>query len=204
MTAHVPDPLRASDADRQQTENLLEQAFTDGRLSHDELLERTQVAWQATYRSELDLLTNDIGIRDARSLVPTGSYPPATRNEITGQSGPPMSLAIMGGTDRGGRWTCPERHVTTAVMGGVTIDLREADFEAEHTTIVVIAVMGGVDVIVPPDLDYEVDGFALMGGFGQSAKGRSPRPRPGAPKVKITGFALMGGAGVEIKEIGAR
>lgn len=57
--------------------------------------------------------------------------------------------------------------------------------------------MGGVDVIVPPDVTLEVGGLAIMGGFESKAEGPG---RPGAPTVHVTGFALMGGVDVKRKE----
>jgi hypothetical protein len=78
-------------------------------------------------------------------------------------------------------------------MGGVELDLRHARFAADETTITAVAIMGGIDIVVPEHLDVEVDGVGLMGGFG----GRRIGARSGGPRVRITGFALWGG--VEVK-----
>ena len=99
-------------------------------------------------------------------------------------------------------WTCPARHTVFALMGGIDIDLREASLEAEHTTIVAVALMGGIDILVPDDLHVEIDGVGLMGGFGEDLgtwrkDPRTVRPAPpGAPVVRVTGLALMGGVGI--------
>jgi hypothetical protein len=51
-------------------------------------------------------------------------------------------------------------------------------------------------VIVPPGVDVEVSGFAIMG--GRDIKLSGERPPPGAPRILIRAFALMGG--IDIKE----
>jgi hypothetical protein len=66
-TSTAPDPgtarpvrVRASDADRDTTVDLLQDAITRGLLTHDEGGERMAVAFAATYRDELPALTADL------------------------------------------------------------------------------------------------------------------------------------------------
>ena len=103
------------------------------------------------------------------------------------------------------RWTISESHLSVAVMGGNKIDLRTVSFTAPVTTIKVIAVMGGIQVIVPPELDVEIQGVGVLGGFGWSTKHPASDTEIDhrGPKVIIRGFALMGGAEVVRKERGA-
>ena len=56
----MPRELRASDAERQAVARRLEQAFRDGRLTVVEFDERTQAAYAARTRRELDGLTEDL------------------------------------------------------------------------------------------------------------------------------------------------
>ncbi len=58
--------------------------------------------------------------------------------------------------------------------------------------------MGGVDIIVPPDLRVEVTGFGLMGGWDD--KTRDEDLPPDAPLVQVRAFTLMGGVTVKSKE----
>jgi hypothetical protein len=57
-----PDPpdLRASDADREATAERLRVAAAEGRLDHEELEERLNLAYSAKLCSELGLLTADV------------------------------------------------------------------------------------------------------------------------------------------------
>ncbi len=61
-------------------------------------------------------------------------------------------------------------------------------------TIHAYALMGGVQIIVPEDIDVDVAGIGLMGGFDHSATGPG---KPGAPRLKVIGLALMGGVNVK-------
>ena len=50
-------------------------------------------------------------------------------------------------------------------MGGATLDFREARLPEGEVEIRVGALMGGVEIIVPPTLAVESNGAAIMGGF---------------------------------------
>lgn len=80
-----------------------------------------------------------------------------------------------------------------AVMGSATEDLRGVQIDDEHV-VEVVAVMGGVQVIVPPGVRVDMDTVALMGGADCDV---CDRPVPdGAPVVRVRGLALMGGVDV--------
>jgi hypothetical protein len=95
--------------------------------------------------------------------------------------------------DRGGAWVVPPRHSVVAVLGGVQLDLREARFSQREVTIDVFTLMGGVDITVGEDVEVDVSGFGIMGGFDHRATGPG---LPGAPKIRVVGLALMGGVNV--------
>jgi uncharacterized protein DUF1707 len=60
MERRVPRELRVSDAERQAVVRRLERALRDGRLTIHEFDERTQAAYGARTRAELDQLTEDL------------------------------------------------------------------------------------------------------------------------------------------------
>ena len=95
-----------------------------------------------------------------------------------------------------GRWVVPRNYVGVAVMGGIELDLREAQFSEPEVTIHAYTLMGGIEITVPEDVDVDVSGIAFMGGFDHNASGPGV---PGAPRVRIIGFALMGGVDVRRK-----
>jgi hypothetical protein len=91
----------------------------------------------------------------------------------------------------------PKRFSCFAFMGGGAIDLREADFADREVVINCVAIMGGVQVVVPPGVEVVVRGIGVMGAF-EHPRDDGP-PEPGAPRVVIDGFAFWGGVGVERK-----
>jgi len=78
-------------------------------------------------------------------------------------------------------------------MGGVEVDLRDAEVPPEGFTLTATAVMGGVEVIVPEDVAVEVSGAAFMGGREVTAVQPDD---PDAPVVRVQAYALMGGVEV--------
>ncbi len=107
-------------------------------------------------------------------------------------------LAIMGGVERKGAWIPPRRMTVAAVMGGAELDFREATFGAEVTDVWVVAIMGGVEIIVPPGIRTDLKGvIPIMGGSGSDAP--SAGLPPDAPTVRVRGLALMGGLEVKVR-----
>lgn len=52
-----------------------------------------------------------------------------------------------------------------AFMGGVTLDLRKADIPEGETVLDLTAVMGGIDIKVPSDINIVCEGTAILGGL---------------------------------------
>ena len=87
-----------------------------------------------------------------------------------------------------------------AGSAGAEIDLRDAELTSPVVEISAIAIMGGIEIIVPPGVRVEADGLALMGGFEDKVVEPGSTMSATAPLVRITGLALMGG--VEAKVLG--
>jgi hypothetical protein len=66
-------PIRASDAERDQTQALLRRHFADGRLTFAELEERVAGACEATTRAQLRALTADLPDFRAPMTRPAGT-----------------------------------------------------------------------------------------------------------------------------------
>jgi len=139
-------------------------------------------------------------LREAAGLPGPAQAPSAVQPAMAGRIGgtprSKFSVAIMSGARRMGRWVVPRNYVGVAVMGGIELDLREAQFSEPEVTIHAYTCMGGIEITVPEDVDVDVSGFAFMGGFDHNASGPGV---PGAPRVRILGFALMGGVDVRRK-----
>jgi hypothetical protein len=105
-------------------------------------------------------------------------------------------LALLGGATRHGAWEPAEVVRAVAVMGGIKLDFRDADLLEGETLVHCLALMGGVEILVPPDVNADVQGTGLMGGFPAF---RHRAPDPDAPTLRIRGVALMGGVDVKVK-----
>ncbi|WP_119731069.1 DUF1707 SHOCT-like domain-containing protein [Thermomonospora amylolytica] len=189
----TPDPrdLRASDADRERVAQTLREAAGDGRINLEELEERLTAAYSARTYGELEPLTRDL------PLSGTDAAPPGTAPDLRITGGEPTStvgVAVMSEFKRRGPWTAPRRFTAFAYWGGGTIDLTEARFSGPELRIRAFAIMGGIDVVVPEDLDVTVTGVGIMGAFDDKATGPGT---PGAPKVVVSGFSFWGGVTVK-------
>jgi hypothetical protein len=203
MTEDAPE-LRASDADRERVAEVLRDALAEGRLDMEEFEERLDATYRARTYGELAPITRDLPsgaqaapvprVSMAKSPAPSGSW----SGRITGGEGSSTwAVAVMSGFQRKGRWTVPRRFNSFAFWGGGEIDLREADFAAGEVEINCVAIMGGMQVIVPPGVEVVVRGIGIMGGFDHREEGVPGDP--GAPRVIVSGFAFWGGVGVERK-----
>lgn len=185
---------RASHADRNAIAERLRDAFADGRLDEEEFDVRIQLALSARTVDELRPLLADLGVTGGTLPAPA----PMTAPVVPG-GGPrhSMVVAVMGGAERKGRWRVPAEATALALMGGIELDLRAATLTSPVTTIRAVAIMGGVDIIVPPGVRVEMNGIPLMGG-GDSRVDDEHLPLT-APVVKVQYLAIMGGVSARTK-----
>jgi uncharacterized protein DUF1707 len=192
--AKDPRELRAADSDRDAVAAVLREAAAEGRLSLDEVDERLTAVYAAKTYADLEPITRD--------LPDTGVAPsvaPVAERDGSRFGGAPtskMAIAVMSGFVRRGRWGVPPAFTSVAFWGGGELDLREARFTEPQVTIRAVAVMGGINIIVPDDADVVINSIGIMGGFDQRAAGEGA---PGGPRIIIKGFAFWGGVGVERK-----
>jgi len=180
------DSLRVSDAERDAVLRTLGDHAAVGRLTLDELEERSGRALAAKTRGELATLTSDLPREAGQASEP--SPVPSRKKPVR------WMVAIMGGSHRRGRFRAVGKINAVAIMGGDEIDLREAEIEGGELTLDLFALMGGSTIYVPDSVELEVGGFSLMGGHEEAGSERPPRP--GAPLIRIRVYALMGGASI--------
>jgi Domain of unknown function (DUF1707) len=177
---------RAGDTDRIQVAQLLTDAAAQGQLQMSDYEDRLTRAYAAKTYDELDRLRSDLL---GSSVSPRHGGAP--------QPAPSMLLlAIMSAFERRGRWNVPKKLTTFALWGGGVIDLRYADFTSAEVDIHACSIMGGQTILLPPEVNVEISGHGVMGGFDHHVSGEGT---PGAPTVRIHGFSLWGGVGVRRK-----
>ena len=180
--------VRISDVERNEAVELLRHHCAEGRITLDEFSDRVGDVFEARTTADLELVTRDLPV-----VAPPTTAMPTTRRKRASQ----WIFAVMSGTGRKGRWRPAETTKVLAVMGGVELDLREALLDGPELTIHAIAIMGGIDIVVPEGIRVEVRGLPIMGGF--DSRIRDVPVLPGSPVIHVTGWALMGGVSVRNK-----
>lgn len=202
MTSDLPE-MRASDAERERVAETLREAVAEGRLEMEEFEQRLDATYKARTHGELEPLVRDLPAPGV-AVAPVGAAPAQTGSQRrwADRIGKPATsggaFALWGGFGRRGNWTVGRKFTAFAMWGGGEIDLREANFEDREVVIRCFTIMGGMQVTVPPELDVQVKGIGILGGFGERTKDDGV-PSPDSPRVRITGLALLGGVGVERK-----
>jgi hypothetical protein len=193
-------PAPAPGDHRQRTIDALCAHFAADRLEVGEFERRLDVAHRARAAGELDALLQDLpGGPVAASSVPA-PRPVALARDIRPRD---LIVAVMGETSRRGRWTPARSSFVYTLMGGSTLDFREALLGPGTTEIHVMTVMGGVEIVVPPQLALDISGIGIMGGFAHAA---SAPPATGdderLPLLRVRGVAFMGGVEIVVAEPG--
>lgn len=196
-----PDRLPAflspapTSADRERVVHELSLHFAADHLSMDELEDRLKLAYESPSLAQLNALASDLpAVRD--DDVGLGYAPTYAPSDIVPARG--VVMAILGGSARKGSWIVPRLLKVYALLGGAEIDLREARFAPGVTEIDCTAIMGGIEVIVPPGVRVESIGGAFMGGFATSG-GESIMLDPAQPVLRVSGLAIMGGVEVKVR-----
>lgn len=189
---------------REETIDRLCRDFAEDAFDMDELERRLDLAHAATSVEQLDRLVAGL---PARQRTPAPAKAPETRvaRPSGGESVAPVPghrfgviMSVFGSTARRGSWHPPAHVVSTAIMGSVELDFREAVLAGPHTRVTAVALMGGIEIIVPPDVRVETSGIALLGGFDHDDTRPEPPPED-APVLHVDGLALMGGVSVSVR-----
>jgi hypothetical protein len=187
------DPgARASAAERDRAVGLVRAAVDDGRLTPAQADARLAGIEAAVHREELRAYTDDL----EASPPPVEDRPPPA----TGAESPTSSISLLRATVRRGAWAPGPEHTVLAFMGGAELDLRHARLDPQGTTIRVFAIMGGVVIVVGPDVEVRCDGRGAMGGFADLSGPPTTPPPFGAPSLHVTGAAIWGGVEIRRRE----
>lgn len=197
---------------REQTTELLSQRFAEGVLELEEFEIRVERVEQANDLATLADLVSDLEPAFGDEAAESGSQAlavpeekalarPVDQSLIAARPKSKRMVAIMGGVDRKGQWLVPEKIKTWALMGGITLDFREAQLAPGITDIRVRSLMGGVDIIVPPGVMVESDGIAIMGAF-EDMHSVPEVVDEHTPRLRISGFAVMGAVDIQTRLLG--
>jgi len=201
-----PDPweFRASDSEREAFVEVLQVAYAEGRLSHEEYDERMAQAYEARTFAELAPLVADLP--NAHDLpAPPGLAQPSSQVVARGSSVPVTTqasavVAVFSSSSRKGRWAVDPDQSAVAVFGSVEVDLRQAELLSDDTEIRAVAVFGEVKVVVPSDVAVDVNGVGVLGEFERKSSRRRTADRgTGVPVIRVTGAAILGSVSIVVK-----
>ena len=186
-----PDHLRCSDADRSAVEQLLTDAYSDGRLTREEHDHRLSQVWSAKTFGELRTVTTD--------LVPAAPEPtPRTARTSDGFSRAVVDpsgagresdgiTAIFSSIKRDSDVLVRAEDEITSVLGDVLIDMTSAVFEAQSCRLSIMVLMGDVKLRVPAGVRGRNEINKVLG--DTKVKGLVPGE---GPELVLTGFCILG------------
>ncbi|MBX9391084.1 DUF1707 domain-containing protein [Streptomonospora nanhaiensis] len=172
------DDIRASDTERDDAVERLREACAEGRLTLEELSERTEAVFTARTRAQLARVVRDLPERPSAEVVDASG----------GTAEAPRLFALGDDLERGGRWVVDDGLTATAVLGHIKLDLRESFFVSPTVTLHLRTVLGSIMVWVPPGIGVELHGTAYLG----DRSVETVPARPGSPVVKIHATAMPG------------
>jgi hypothetical protein len=173
-------PIRASDQDREAVVQRLQDAFAEGRLDDAEFDQRTRAALTAKTSANLAPLLDDLPAAGRPSAGPGPGRGPGR-----------FAVALKNSMRRSGRWRVPARFTSVVYKGGGWLDLRAAELTAHVTTVVAVAYKSRIDILVPPGVRVEMEGFGVTNGWSADEDWERQLPAD-APVLHIRGIAYKG------------
>lgn len=181
-------------AAREQVLEQLSDAFAKDELGLDEFEARVDGAYQAATEEGLQVLVKDLS--PAAFAAPTSSGA-TTALAVPGERVKRVT-AILGNVERRGRFRVTSGYQVLSLMGNVELDLRDALLPDGLTVIHVRAVLGNIEITVPPTLPIECEGTGILASFAEL--NRMPAEgNPNGPVLRIVGSAVLGN--VEIRTL---
>jgi hypothetical protein len=174
------EPL-VGDRERRAADEVLQAAVGDGVITLGEYDERAALLWKARTRRDVDAVLADLPQAQLVAAPPPGPADARPRRVVAVMSEDTLSGAVAPGQAVQG-W---------ALMGKAVVDLRRSDLP-DGTRVHVGALMGEVEVQVPPGTNVHLTGMSVMGD-------RKVRVAPGnGPHLHVNAQALMGSVNVTV------
>jgi hypothetical protein len=186
-----PPVVRLSDRDRDAVAHRLQEAFAEGRLDDEEFDHRMRAALTAKLSTDLVPLTQDL---------PAATQRPATVAPavLAGRTPGKFAIAYKSSIRRGGRWRVPARFSTVVYKGSGRLDLRAAELSGPVTALIAVAYKSRIDVLVPPGVRVELEGFGVSKAWTAEEELENLLPAD-APVVHVRGIGYKGTIEVSTK-----
>lgn len=191
------DHLRCSDQDRSSVEQLLNDAYTDGRLTREEHDERLNLVWDAKTFGELRTVTTDLlpaASSPSVARLDDAGYPRAVVDPSGATSETGNIVAIFSSAKRDFAEGVPTNSQVVGIFGDVKLDMTTAVFKARSCRLNVTVAMGDVTVRVPAGVRVRNEVTTILG----ETKLQGLAPEAAGPELTLTGCCIMG----EVKVVG--
>lgn len=190
----------------------LTDAFAGDVIRVEEFERRVELVHRAQTPGELLALVDDLPRGETRpapagrsSTAPwqTGGAPGASPvrrgNPVPDAHRQESNLifSFLGGGSRTGPWVPARKNTAISILGGIELDFRECSLPPGVTDVWCFTTMGGIEIVVPPDVVVQSSGMGIMGGFEHI--GEVTRAPDDAPIIRINGVAVMGGVEISVR-----
>ena len=196
-------PVRSSniEAMREQAVEVLMEHFSNDVMGMEEFEGLLDVVNGCSTAGELRGLLSKLppveSSKPATDMIPaSGGMPVVVDADRVRDHG--FMISVLGGANRAGRWIPARKTLVLGVLGGLSLDFREALLGPGMTDLNVLTILGGVEIIVPPEMAVDVDGIALCGGFDHETDAPL-RSNPDFPTLRVRGLAVLGGVNVVVR-----
>ena len=109
-----------------------------------------------------------------------------------------FNFSIFGGFGLGkGAWKPGKKLTAISLFGGTDIDFQQAELEEPVTEVVCVSILGGIDIIVPPDLPVTVSGLSLLGGRDVKLSESGLEKQLSDKSLHINAIAILGGISIK-------
>ncbi|WP_314171388.1 DUF1707 SHOCT-like domain-containing protein [Streptomyces winkii] len=171
MTSLPEDPTSlVGDDDRDTAVRRVQEAYTEGCISHEEMDERLHRALSASTHGELASALVSLPEKDAGTASTIG--------------------AASGRTRRRGAWRVPRTLKVESAFGHVRLDLSRAVVEHPVVDIELQLGTGGAKITVPRDAVVDVEGLSTV---WKDPRYKPPRSSgPGGLRVRVSGAMGFG------------
>lgn len=173
----MTDEILASDAEREDAVARLRDASAEGRLTLDELANRTGSAYGARTQGELLAVTADLPAL------------PATPVSQRWRNWPTIVVGIFAPIARRKRRRLRPHTIVVSIFAPTKLDLRPALFEGGTATIEIVGVFAPVTIVVPRHVDVDLivlPVFAPVREIGEPGDLGAASPR-----VRVVGVSVF-------------
>lgn len=141
---------RASDGEREDVAGMLARAMVAGRLTPVEYSDRAAIAQAARYRDQLDGLLSDL---------PGAALHSSHRNDVLS-----LEAGLGGSISRRGYWRVPPTVRVHSWVGGVLLDLSEAECATAVLAVELTTGMCSPTLVLPEGATADVDDLRISAG----------------------------------------